>query len=355
MTKKIEDICKELQNKDKKVQLIYAFNGTGKTRLSVEFKKMITGDSDENDYNKKIIYYNAFTEDLFQWKNDSVDSKIIITPNEFTNWIFNVQGYENKIINYFQQCINTKLNPRFDEKYSEITFPLNNSNENIKISKGEESNLLWSIFYITLSEIMEMLKETDDNRDTDKYNDLEYIFIDDPVTSLDDNHIIQVAFDIAQLIKNSPDNLKYIVTTHNQTFYNVIHNELNKKDCYLLLKNENGEYTLLEKKGDSNTAFSYHHHIKNDINYAIENNKLEKYHYTLLRNLYEKTANFLGINKWSNLLPENKENYYNRIINFASHSTLSSDNMCELTEKEKQEIITLFNHLIDKYNFKKDS
>lgn len=66
-----------------KVQLIYAFNGTGKTRLSREFKQLIApkangGDGDEEAdqpelSRHKILYYNAFTEDLFYWDNDLVD------------------------------------------------------------------------------------------------------------------------------------------------------------------------------------------------------------------------------------------------------------------------------------------
>lgn len=42
-----------------------------------------------------------------------------------------------------------------------------------------------------------------DERETDKLNQLKYVFIDDPVTSLDDNHLIQMAVDPARLIKNS--------------------------------------------------------------------------------------------------------------------------------------------------------
>ena len=55
-----------------KVQLIYAFNGTGKTRLSREFKQLIAPKADSDDEasmpelsRKKILYYSAFTEDLF--------------------------------------------------------------------------------------------------------------------------------------------------------------------------------------------------------------------------------------------------------------------------------------------------
>ena len=40
MGKSLNEIAQELKDSGKKVQLIYAFNGTGKTRLSREFKDL---------------------------------------------------------------------------------------------------------------------------------------------------------------------------------------------------------------------------------------------------------------------------------------------------------------------------
>jgi wobble nucleotide-excising tRNase len=39
-TKTLTEIAQQLKDSNKKVQLIYAFNGTGKTRLSREFKAL---------------------------------------------------------------------------------------------------------------------------------------------------------------------------------------------------------------------------------------------------------------------------------------------------------------------------
>nr|WP_298562971.1 hypothetical protein [uncultured Phascolarctobacterium sp.] len=71
----LNEIAQELKDSNKKVQLIYAFNGTGKTRLSREFKALVDPkidiDVEETSLaSKKILYYNAFTEDLFYWDND---------------------------------------------------------------------------------------------------------------------------------------------------------------------------------------------------------------------------------------------------------------------------------------------
>lgn len=52
--------------------LIYAFNGTGKTRLSMEFKeKGKQGGEGKRD----TLYFNSFTEDLFNWDNDLKNDK----------------------------------------------------------------------------------------------------------------------------------------------------------------------------------------------------------------------------------------------------------------------------------------
>lgn len=65
----LTEIAKQLKNKNKKVQLIYAFNGIGKTRLSRKFKELIQPKHNSEE-EIKVLYYNAFTEDLFIWDND---------------------------------------------------------------------------------------------------------------------------------------------------------------------------------------------------------------------------------------------------------------------------------------------
>ena len=92
MSESLNEIAKKLKDNDNKVQLIYAFNGTGKTRLSREFKNLVSPKDDEEVeetglLNKKILYYNAFTEDLFYLDNDLENDsyrKLIIIPNAFT-------------------------------------------------------------------------------------------------------------------------------------------------------------------------------------------------------------------------------------------------------------------------------
>ena len=167
-----------------KVQLIYAFNGTGKTRLSREFKQLIAPKADSDDEasmpelsRKKILYYSAFTEDLFYWDNDlegDAEPKLRIQPNSFTDWVLKDQGQDMNVIATFQRYTNDKLTPRFNEErkddqtgkviakaFSEVTFSLERGDEthsgNLKLSKGEESNFIWSIFYTLLEQVISVL------------------------------------------------------------------------------------------------------------------------------------------------------------------------------------------------------
>ena len=69
MSQTLETIAQTLEASEKKVQLIYAFNGSGKTRLSRAFKELVSPETKEGA--TKVLYYNAFTEDLFYWDNES--------------------------------------------------------------------------------------------------------------------------------------------------------------------------------------------------------------------------------------------------------------------------------------------
>ena len=375
MSKTLTEVAQELKDANKKVQLIYAFNGTGKTRLSRAFKQMVAERNDDEEASdqpassrSKILYYSAFTEDLFYWDNDlalDAEPRLRIQPNSFTNWLLGVLrdlGQVGNIVRYFQHYTSDKLTPHFSEDFSEVTFSLERGNDetsgNLKISKGEESNFIWSIFYTLLDQVVSARNAPEpEDRETRDFDQLEYVFIDDPVSSLDENHLIELAVNLAGLIKASSSDLKFVITTHNPLFYNVLHNELGlskggkKEGCYLLDRLEDGTFDLSVKYGDSNKSFSYHLHLRQVLEHAIAFDQVQRYHFTLLRNLYEKTASFLGYPQWSGLLPDDKLAYLNRIIQFTSHSTLSNESVTEPTLQEKQTVKFLLDHLVANYGY----
>ncbi|MFP7257489.1 AAA family ATPase [Lactococcus lactis] len=379
MGKTLNEIAQELKDCDKKAQIIYAFNGTGKTRLSREFKDVVQPADYEEESDRlsrdTILYYNAFTEDLFYWNNDlenDSDRKLVIQPNSFIEWIVDEQGQDQNIISHFQYYTNEKLIPTFElEEYhfvgkngieqkrnhvKAVNFSYQRGNnevpEKIKISKGEESNFIWSVFYSLIENVIGILNIVED-RETDDFDDLKYIFIDDPVSSLDENHLIELAVDLGRLIKSSESNIKFIITTHNPLFYNVIHNELKSAKKYFLKKSEDGSYELKNQQDDS--PFSYHLTLLEELHRAIKVGDVHKYHFNFLRNLLEKTSTFLGYKTWSDLLPEdNRKAYEARMINISSHSKYSADEMSEPNEPEKQMLQYLVEHFETDYKFHKE-
>jgi wobble nucleotide-excising tRNase len=378
-----------------KVQLIYAFNGTGKTRLSRAFKELIArGDGNDTDDESdapelsrdKILYYNALTEDLFYWDNDlerDAEPKLKIQPNTFTDWVLVDQGQDRNIIATFQRYTNNKLTPHFNAErsekdkagkdvtikaFSEVTFTMEKGDEkthpeNLKLSKGEESNFIWSIFYTLLDQVISVLNVPEPgDRESGEFDQLEYVFIDDPVSSLDENHLIQLAVDLSQLIKSSLSDIKFVITTHNPLFYNVLHNELDSDDGsykrkqfrrYRMVQFDDGGFDLIDQPNDS--PFSYHLYLKAELEKAIESGQVGKYHFNFLRNILEKTSTFLGYKRWGDLLPKNEDGrtnpYEARIINISSHSKHSGEEVAELTEDDRRVLKYLVRHLNETYRF----
>lgn len=365
MSKTLTEIAQQLKAAEKKAQLIYAFNGTGKTRLSRAFKRLIAPKDDGDDAassalaDKKMLYYSAFTEDLFYWDNDldrDAEPKLKIQPNAFTKWVLEEQGQDQSITTTFQRYTSDKLTPHFSADFSSVSFSFERGNQqpepHIKISKGEESNFIWSVFNALLEQVIAELNIPEvTDRSTDVFNKLTHVFVDDPVSSLDENHLIELAVNLAAMIKSSESGLKFIITTHSPLFYNVLFNELKGKASYMLERYEDGSFQLTEKQGDSNRSFSYHLHLLRTLEQAIADSKVERFHFTLLRNLYEKTASFLGYPGWAELLPDDRQLYLNRIIQFTSHSTLSNEAVAHPTPAESATVKLLLDHLQSNHAF----
>ncbi|MER3713134.1 AAA family ATPase [Klebsiella pneumoniae] len=249
--------------------------------------------------------------------------------------------------------------------------------EKIKVSKGEESNFIWSVIYSLLEQVISTLNESDvTNRITDEFDNLEYIFIDDPVSSLDDTHLIELAVDLAQLIKMSTytegNGLKFIITTHSPLFYNVLHNELNndfkksnpdgtsswiykrgQSEKYRLYKQGDGTYEL-NKSNDH--PFSYHLFLLSEVCRAINTDQIKKYHFSFLRNILEKSATFLGHPRWEDLLDKTAEGnpnpFASRIMNLSSHSAHAGEETADIEESDKERMKELVIYLINTYRFK---
>ena len=80
----------------------------------------------------------------------------------------------------------------------------------------------------------------------ESYNWVKYIYIDDPISSLDDNNAIAVASDLSKLVRSGINKVKTVISSHHNLFFNVMCNELKKNRCkrYFLHKNGADGHTL---------------------------------------------------------------------------------------------------------------
>lgn len=211
---------------DKKYVLLFAYNGTGKTRLSAEFKTL--GQTLNEETRKKeadTLYYNAFTEDLFYWDNDlENDTSRVLKLNRNSNFFSFLKDLGNAdSIRTFLHCY-ADFDFTIDYDEYKISFYrkgiINGDRKQIKVSRAEESIFVWCFFLAVMQLVI-------NNRES--YDWVQYIYIDDPISSLDDNNAIAVACDLAALIKNRTD-LKVVVSTHHALFYNVLCNEIAKAE-----------------------------------------------------------------------------------------------------------------------------
>ena len=393
----LEEIADELISSNKKLYLIYAFNATGKTRLSTILKdKLNISENDEESKVKKILYFNAFTEDLFTWENDLENDEDRYLKYDkrtyFGNFLENQQQFDQVIITFQkfvgdlivpifedieEQAIDNFGNPIFDiigeqriprleRNFKSIRFTLDG--ETVKISRGEERIFVWSIFTTLLELIIEELSDSEIDSD---FQDFKYIYIDDPISSLDDNNTIDSAIFLKEIIaKSGNTDLKFILSTHQPLFYNVLYNEIRfekriKKTCFYVMKKEienNDEIKYILTDVEKDSPFGYHLKVREELRNAVDSGRVEKFHYALFRNLLEKTATFLGYGRWEELLlglevageeltREDIEPYTQRIDLF-THNRQSNLEYKGLAEREKNTLIDLFNSFEKKYEFK---
>lgn len=352
---KFEDVINKInddlerKNDNIKLDLIYAFNGTGKTRIS----RYLTDNNDD-----RCLCFNSLFQDDFIWNNE--DYILNIRDNSWIIKIINEQGLQNEIIDNFQRIYNDSIEPIFNDESNQIYFNARTeegNDDHIKISKAEETIFIWSVFYTFLDIAIAELKENEEDRSTNIFNNLEIIIIDDPVSSVDDAIILKLAISVSELLdKCIVDGKsilsKFLLTTHHALFYNSIYNLINRnkniKSQSYVLSREKYKYKL-ESKGD--TTFGYHLSLISKIKNAIDNNTVDKNHFNMFRILLEKTANYFGYKKYDECLPNTEyKKELIRLVNLYSHGNLPEFEYSELVEKEKVIFTNSFNDYISKYN-----
>ena len=359
--------------------LIFAYNGTGKTRLSYDFAHY----GRREGAPRHTLYYNAYTEDLFTWDNDLENNsnyRLLINRNSalirglagyainleirkylsvYTDIDFDIE-YEDDIPSAVTFSKTLKRKNRDGEEY-EIT------SSNIKVSRGEERLFVWCFFRCIIDQVL---------GGNDAYRDIEYIYIDDPMSSLDDNNVIAFAQQLYTVIRNGLSRekdanakeeplrrIKFVVSSHHAVFFHAMVHGLSadrKLGKYYLSRDKDNDRLTLKRMSDS-TPFYYNVAMMSEIKRAIESGRLYTYHFTVLRSIMEKIREFFGHNDFSYILegityrgvePTGDElsEYYSRVVNVLTHQgamftpTLMNDDNREL-------VASIFYHLLNKYHF----
>ena len=335
---------------DKKHLLLFAYNGTGKTRLSMDFKE-----AGKNNGKADTLYFNAFTEDLFIWDNDlDNDTQRVLRLNSDSRFFAGLQELEmdNRI-------------RRLLRRYSDFDFKIDTDNwtvsferevpdgdktktvEHIKISRGEENLFVWC-FFLAIAQI------AIDKDEGSAYEWVKYIYIDDPISSLDDNNAIAVAHHLAQMLKNPDNKVKTVISSHHTLFFNVMCNELGKATKYFMsMREDAGSYELRNMCGD--TARFYHVAMLKELKQAADSGSLYTYHFSILRSLLEKTATFHGFSDFRYCIKKDDDDedgiLHKRLINVLNHGNYSLFEPREMMDENKRHFKKILKDFMTNYRF----
>lgn len=287
---------------DKQFVLLFGHNGTGKTRLSMEFKEIA-----KQNGGRDTLYFNAFTEDLFWWDNDlDGDAERYLNINSKSAFFegFKELEMETRIFEFLRRYAD--YNFRIDYETWRIVFYRDDA-ENIKISRGEQNQFIWCV-YLTVCQLVIDGQEA--------YDWVKTLYIDDPVSSLDDSNVIAIACDLAGLLRDSE--LKAVISTHHSLFFNVMYNELKGKKCYYYHRSKAGDIYTLTNTDD--LPFFHHVALLAEVKKAIDENRLFTYHFNVMRNIMEKTAAFFGLPNFQACIHDvENEARFNRAVQLYSH------------------------------------
>lgn len=259
---------------------------------------------------------------------------------------------DNRIRKFLKAHADFDFMIRYDEDCIIFSREIRNGDssetiEGIKISRGEENIFIWCFFLA----IVELVVQEDES-----YKWVKYIYIDDPISSLDDNNVVAVACQLSGLLKKS--SIKTVISTHHALFFNVIYNELKKERTaskFLSFDKEVNKY-IIKDTGD--TPFFHHVALLKELNKAVDSGKIYTYHFNILRNILEKTASFHGFDNFDACLNKDGNNLdvviYTRMINLLSHGNHSIFNPVEMVDDNKKIFREILTNFKKDYRFKDD-
>jgi hypothetical protein len=346
----------ELQ--DKKFVLLYAHNSTGKTRLSTEFKNL-----GKNGEERDTLYFNAFTEDLFSWDNDLAnDRERVLKLNKNSRFFAGLREMEmdNRIRPLLDRYVDFDF--KIDADNWEVSFSRNVTIgqgaeakavrvDDIKISRGEENIFIWCFFLAIVQLVLD---------GAEAYRWVKYIYIDDPISSLDEHNAIVVANHLVQLFREAKSPFKAVISTHHVLFFNVLSNEiknlLKTRDFpqYVLSRNRTSSgYLLFRQKSD--TPFFHHVSALVELHEAAQRDSIKTHHFNMLRAILEKTAVFHGYSHFSSCIKKDPADadgiLHQRFVDLLSHGKYSLYEPTEMGDETKGYFRRIVEDFLKRYPF----
>lgn len=352
--------------------LAYAYNRTGKTRLSMEFKDI---GKRKNSGHADTLYFNAYTEDLFTWDNDIENNTARgLKINQASRFFdgFKNEPLEPTIDEYLRRYADFDFDftfqevPHGNESFSRPVFVSFSKGEesNIKISRGEQNIFIWCVFMAICEQFLKY---------PCAYPAVKHLYIDDPISSLDDNNAISVACDLAKLLRRAahrtdqsgaPAPMKIVFSSHHALFFNVMCNEIGRakegepkvfhKRYFVHRPNGDGVFTL---RATEDTPFFHHVASLAELQLAAvpATGRLYTFHFNALRSIMEKTASFFGHVDISFCLKalDNDEDraLYNRTLNLLSHGKYAINEPAEMGEDNKELFRRILTDFTNKFQF----
>lgn len=370
---------------EKRFVVLYAYNGTGKTRLSTEFKnigkqKNAAGEVTERD----TLYFNAFTEDLFNWDNDlENDQQRLLELNDDSTFFDGLRDYSmdvkiGKLLERYAdfnfRILPERRRPAVPPETNDqllrpaVLFFRERDKDNapipIKVSRGEENLFVWC-FFLAIAELA-MSKEkplpmatagtTGTATAATSYDWVKYLYVDDPISSLDEQNSVAVAAHLAATLKDDANPLKTVISTHHPLFFNVLYNELSRvkgnRFFFLGRSSATGTYSLIDT-GD--TPFFHHVACLMELHEAARSGQIYTHHFNMLRVIAEKTASFLGYEKFEECIVRDKDDLdgviHKRLLNLLSHGKYSLYEPQEMVDENKSHFKKMLATFTDRFVF----
>ncbi len=216
------------------------------------------------------------------------------------------------------------------------------------IKRGEETIFVWCFFLATVQLVLD---------GDEGYSWVKYIYIDDPISSLDDNNAVAVAVSLAEMLKDGTQ--KVVISTHHALFYNALWNVFKGKSksrcCLHFKKNGENSYIVSESK---DTPRFLHVAMLEELWSRAESGELYTYHFAMLRNVLERAASFHGYEKFDECFKnkdiQEESPLYSRIINIFSHGKYSLYEPTEMMEDNKELFKQILSAFINNYKFNPD-